>query len=579
MNILSYLRLRTKLILLMGLSALALLAVIAIAASLVRQRMIEERIDKDRAVVQATLGIAQSLENRVTAQKLSREQALGMLRDDIHAMRFDGGVGYVYAQTLENIIVMHGSNAALEGKPSPATDADGRLLTDMIRDALRSADDGVLAYTFPKPGQTERISKISYAARFAPWNLVFVSGSYFDDLDATFRAVMVKLAAVGGAISVVMLATAWLINRDITGSLGGLKAAMEHLARGNLSTEIPGTGRRDEVGGMASAVLVFKDQMATAARLTAEQDEQRRRAEANKHAALIGMAEKIEIEAKNAMTGVAHQSAAMADTARGMSTSAARTDTAAQSAATAAAQALANVQTVASAAEQLAASIREIGGQVSQSSAVVTRAVEAGRATRERIEALNEQVARIGNVADMISEIAARTNLLALNATIEAARAGDAGKGFAVVAGEVKQLANQTARSTEEITRHIGEVRTATAASVTAVGQIEQTIGEVSTIAGSIAAAVEEQDAATAEIARNVTETAAAANEMTARTNEVSAQAVTTGQQAAEVLENTTGLDAAMRELQSTLIHIVRASTAEADNVQTAVGGETAAAA
>ena len=220
---------------------------------------------------------------------------------------------------------------------------------------------------------------------------------------------------------------------------------------------------------------------------------------------------------------------------------------------------------MASAAEQLAASIREIGGQVSQSSAVVGRAVEAGRVTRETIGALNEKVGLIGTVADMISEIAARTNLLALNATIEAARAGDAGKGFAVVASEVKQLANQTAKSTEEISRHIAEVRTATGASVTAVGQIEHTIDEINTIAGSIAAAVEQQGAATAEIARSVNETAAAANEMTNRTNEVSTEADQTGKKVAEVLQGTAALDAAMEDLNKSVIHLVRTSTAEVD--------------
>ncbi len=220
---------------------------------------------------------------------------------------------------------------------------------------------------------------------------------------------------------------------------------------------------------------------------------------------------------------------------------------------------------VASAAEELSASIREIAGQVSQSSAVVSRAVEAGRSTRETISALNEQVARIGSVADMISEIAARTNLLALNATIEAARAGDAGKGFAVVASEVKQLATQTARSTEEIGRHIADVRAATGASVTAVGRIEDTISEINAIAGSIAAAVEEQGAATTEIARNVSETAAAANEMTSRTNEVFSEAQQTGRQAGEVLTNTVDLNAAMEDLHKAVIHLVRTSTSELD--------------
>jgi hypothetical protein len=196
---------------------------------------------------------------------------------------------------------------------------------------------------------------------------------------------------------------------------------------------------------------------------------------------------------------------------------------------------------------------------------VVGRAVEAGAETRKTIEALNEQVARIGAVADMIGEIAAKTNLLALNATIEAARAGDAGKGFAVVAAEVKALANQTARSTQEIARHIGEVRTATGASVAAVARIEHTITEVNAIAGSIAAAVEQQGAATAEIARNVTETAAAAQEMTGRTDEVSAEAKETRQRATEVLANADALGEAMNGLKQSVIRVVRTSTAEVD--------------
>ncbi len=279
--------------------------------------------------------------------------------------------------------------------------------------------------------------------------------------------------------------------------------------------------------------------MNEAERLKGARQAERERAEAEKRAALIAMAETIEAEAKAAMVEVERRTAAMAKNANSMSGSAGRTGAAAENAALAATQALVNAQTMAGAAEQLSASIHEIGKRVGQSTQVVARAVEAGRVTRATMEALNEQVARIGDVADMISEIAARTNLLALNATIEAARAGEAGKGFAIVASEVKQLATQTARSTDEINRHIGEIRTATGASVAAVGHIEETISEVNAIASSIAAAVEQQSAATAEIARNVTETATAANEMTERTNDVSAEASATGQQAAEVLADT----------------------------------------
>ena len=365
--------------------------------------------------------------------------------------------------------------------------------------------------------------------------------------------------------AVLCVVVGWMIVRGVSRPISMMTTAMRRLADGDTSVEIVGAARGDEIGAMAKAVEVFKQNAIERVRLETEQKEQAEQAAREKQAALVEMAEKIEAESSAALEGIGLRTASMAATAEEMSASAGRTGDAAESAATAAAQALANAQTVASAAEQLAASIREIGGQVNQSNEVVGRAVTAGSETRAKMEALNEQVGRIGAVADMISEIAAKTNLLALNATIEAARAGDAGKGFAVVASEVKQLATQTARSTDEITRHIGEVRAATGASVTSVRQIEQTIGEINTIASSIAAAVEEQGAATAEIARNVSETAAAADTMTSRTNDVSTEAAQTGHRAAEVLENTHAMNSAVETLRRAVVNIVRTSTADVD--------------
>ena len=220
---------------------------------------------------------------------------------------------------------------------------------------------------------------------------------------------------------------------------------------------------------------------------------------------------------------------------------------------------------MAGAADLLAASIGEIGTQVSQSAAIVSRAVAAGHATRATIEALNAQVARIGAVVEMISDIAGRTNLLALNATIEAARAGEAGKGFAVVASEVKSLATQTARSTGDIGRHIGEVCSATSEAVAAVARIEQTIGEIDAIASQVASAIEKQSAATMGIAFNVTETAAAANDMSGRITEVSAEVEQTERHAISVRENATALEEAVAELRHTIIRVVRTSTTDVD--------------
>jgi methyl-accepting chemotaxis protein len=302
--------------------------------------------------------------------------------------------------------------------------------------------------------------------------------------------------------------------------------------------------------------------------LARQQDEERRLAAADKHASLIRMAETIESDTGTAIERIRQRTATMATTADEMHASAGRTGQSAKNAADAAAQALANAQTVASAAEQLAASIKEIGGQVGQSTASVSKAVEAGRETRSTIEALNEKVLHIGSVADMIGDIAAKTNLLALNATIEAARAGNAGKGFAVVASEVKQLATQTSLSTQEITRHLDDVRAATAASVTAVGRIEHTINEIDAISGSIAAAVEEQRAATSEIARSVGETANAANVMTSRIAEVSSEADQTGRHAAGVHDDIGSLETAVNQLRESVIRVVRTSTVEVDRRQ-----------
>ena len=385
--------------------------------------------------------------------------------------------------------------------------------------------------------------------------------SMVDSVDLANR---LGLATSASAIAIGAL-LALLIARGIARPIRNLTQTMRELAGGRLDTDIPHTARCDELGEMARAVGVFREHMTKEADLTRQQEEARDHAAREKHAALVTMADTIEGETRAAIEMIGQRTDEMTATADAMDASATRTGAAAESAAHAAAQALSTAQTVASAAEELSASIREIGGQVSQSTAIVGKAVQAGEETRTTIEALHQQVERIGTVADMIGEIAARTNLLALNATIEAARAGDAGKGFAVVASEVKQLAAQTARSTEEIARHIGEVRAATGASVAAVGRIEQTIGEINVISGVIAAAVEEQGAATAEIARNVVETAAAADAVTSRIVEVSAEAEQTGRHAEAVHNNTAGLVIAVGDLRQTVIRIVRSSTTEVD--------------
>ncbi|MGE0225115.1 MAG: methyl-accepting chemotaxis protein [Acetobacteraceae bacterium] len=384
------------------------------------------------------------------------------------------------------------------------------------------------------------------------------------DAQTIVRDATLSLMGVVGLGIVLALLLGVMIASRLANPLTQLSAVMRALAAGE-RPDVPGLERRDEIGRMAAAVLVFKENAEAMERLRAEQDAERERGEYSKRDALMGMADKIEGATGDALSQIGLNTASLTRIADQMTALADRTGTSAQDAVTRASQALGNIQTVATAAEELAASIREISGQVARSSDMVGEAVHAGGETRDVIENLNEQVGRIGTVADMISEIAAKTNLLALNATIEAARAGDAGKGFAVVASEVKQLATQTARSTEEIGQHINAVRAATTAAVVAVRRIETTIGEVNAIAGSIAAAVEEQGAATAEIARNVTETATAAEAMTTLNTEVASDAQEARQHAEQVLDSIKRLDGTVEELKHGVIRIVRTSTAEVD--------------
>ena len=323
--------------------------------------------------------------------------------------------------------------------------------------------------------------------------------------------------------------------RSITGPIAQLTDVMGKLAEGDLEAEV-GADRQDEVGHMARAVQVFKDNAIEKNRLEAEQEAAQMRAEHEKRQTMLEMADRFERQVKQVVDGVSSSATEMQATAQQMSATAEETSRQSASVATASDQATANVQTVAATAEELSASIAEIGRQVNQSAKIAGNAVEEVEVTNSTVQGLAEAATRIGEVVDLINNIAGQTNLLALNATIEAARAGEAGKGFAVVAGEVKNLANQTAKATEEISAQITAIQNETNDAVGAIDRIRTVIMEVNDIATTIATAVEQQGVSTQEIARNVQQAARGTQDVNQNIESVSRAASETGSAADQVL-------------------------------------------
>ncbi len=355
---------------------------------------------------------------------------------------------------------------------------------------------------------------------------------------------MLETLIVGAAASIVLAGglLIWMAAIHVCRPVRTLTQALGRLAHGDLAVAVPATRRTDEIGRLNSGVQAFKDSLLRARALEEETALARASAEEQRRAGMRRMADAFEAAVGGIVGQVAASATELQATAQTMTATA--TQTAAQSTAVAAAaeEASSNVGTVAVAAEELGASVQEIGRQVDGSARLAQAAVsEAGR-TAHQVRALTEATTRIGDVVGLISSIAAQTNLLALNATIEAARAGAAGRGFAVVAAEVKELAGQTARATEEITGQIAAIQASTGQAAGAIGGITARIEEISTVATSIAAAVEEQGAATQEIVRNVSQAAAGTGEVTGNIAGVAGAAEETGAAASQVLASASAL-------------------------------------
>jgi methyl-accepting chemotaxis protein len=343
---------------------------------------------------------------------------------------------------------------------------------------------------------------------------------------------MVMGAVFAGGLVVVMSFVGGAITRPIS----RLTLVMRELAGGNTDIAVSGQGGTDEVSDMARAVQVFKDNAVEKRQLEDTQAASQEIASEEKRQTVREMADRFELQVKKVVDGVSSAATEMQVTAQQMSATAEETSRQSANVATASEEAAANVQTVAATAEELSASIAEIGRQVMQSAKIAQNAVAEAESTNATVLGLSEAASKIGEVVVLINDIAGQTNLLALNATIEAARAGEAGKGFAVVAQEVKNLANQTAKATEDISKQITAVQEETTGAVGAIDKIRAIIGEVNEIATTISSAVEEQGISTQEIARNVQHAARGTQDVNQNIENVSKAIGETGTAAGQVL-------------------------------------------